>query len=228
MEKSYISRKEQAQLTKKKIFDTTMMLIHKKGYSKITIREICTNAQISIGTFYIYFSSKDDILLEIYHKIDQKTVFPEVLSDIENQNYSERICEYFSIHFRCMIETQERELLREIYKNALISGENYFLNPDRPLYRSVFTLLTSAEKKGALRLASANTLCEKLFLYVQSYVYQWLICNELTSAFLTEVCISDLKLYLSLYIQDNASRKSNTPQQADGASKFQRSKPRGI
>ncbi|WP_419078926.1 TetR/AcrR family transcriptional regulator, partial [Sellimonas intestinalis] len=52
-EKHYITRKEQAVLTKKKIFDTTIFLIRKKGYSKITIREICQNAEISVGTFYL-------------------------------------------------------------------------------------------------------------------------------------------------------------------------------
>lgn len=51
-EKSYISWKEQAVLTKKKIFDTTVLLIKKKGYNKITIREICNNAEISVGTFF--------------------------------------------------------------------------------------------------------------------------------------------------------------------------------
>jgi len=71
-EKHYITRKEQAVLTKKKIFDTTIFLIRKKGYSKITIREICQNAEISVGTFYLYFLSKDDILLDLYSKVNQK------------------------------------------------------------------------------------------------------------------------------------------------------------
>ncbi len=202
IEKSYISRKEQAQLTKKKIFDTTMMLIHKKGYSKITIREICQNAQISVGTFYIYFSSKDDILLEIYQKIDQKTAFPKPSSGSDSQNFSDFICGNFTIYLNCMIETQEKELLREIYRNALISGENYFLNPARPLYKSVLCALRTAEKSACLQLISSDILCKKLFLFVQAYVFQWLTCSELTASFLIETCISDLKLYLSLYIQE--------------------------
>lgn len=106
MEKPYISRKEQARLTKKRIFDTTMRLIRKKGYSKITIREICQNAQISVGTFYLYFSSKDDILLEIYHKTDQKISFSAIPSSAGCTDYSSLICEYFSAYLSCMAETQ--------------------------------------------------------------------------------------------------------------------------
>lgn len=204
IEKPYISRKEQAQLTKKKIFDTTLLLIHRKGYSKITIREICQNAQISVGTFYIYFSSKDDILLEIYNRIDQKTVFPDLISEADAGVYARLICEDFTLYLQCMVETQEKELLREIYRNALVSGENYFLNPERPLYQAVLSILDTAEKKGYLCPDfSASVLCEKLFLFVQSYVYQWLINSQHTTAFLTETCIPDLRRYLTLYLREN-------------------------
>lgn len=204
MEKPYISRKEQAQLTKKRIFDTTMRLIHKKGYGKITIREICQNAQISVGTFYLYFSSKDDILLEIYHKTDQKLSFPALRFDTDT-DYPFLICMYFSIYLTHMAETQEKELLCEIYRNALASGNNQFLNPERPLYKAVLSALVAAAENGSLCPPHTPALvCQKLFLFVQSYVYQWLTSNELTSAVLTETCILELSLYLKLFLPEHS------------------------
>lgn len=204
MEKPYISRKEQAQLTKKKIFDTTMRLVRKKGYSKITIREICQNARISVGTFYLYFSSKDDILLEIYHKADQKITFPAIPSDTGSIDYPSLICGYFSVYLRCMTETQEKELLCEIYRSALVSGNNQFLNPERPLYRAVLSALGTAAENGALcPLHTPPQVCQRLFLFVQSYIYQWLTSNELTSAVLTETCILELALYLTLFLPEH-------------------------
>lgn len=208
MEKPYISRKEQAQLTKKKIFDTTMRLIHKKGYSKITIREICQNAQISVGTFYLYFSSKDDILLEFYHKADQKIVFPPIPSGTKNIDYPSLICDYFSIYLSCMTETQEKELFCEIYRNALVSGNNQFLNPERPLYRAVLLALDTAAENDFLALPhTPSQVCQKLFLFVQSYIYQWLTSNELTAAALIETCISELALYLTLFLSEYKETK---------------------
>lgn len=208
MEKPYISRKEQAQLTKKKIFDTTMRLIHKKGYSKITIREICQNAQISVGTFYLYFSSKDDILLEIYHKIDQKLSFPPASLD-DDTDYPALICTYFSIYLTCMTETQEKELLCEIYRNALVSRNNQFLNANRPLYRAVLAALNAAAEDGSLCLShTPPSVCQKLFLFVQSYIYQWLTSNELTSSVLTETCILELSFYLTLFFQEHFKPKN--------------------
>lgn len=208
MEKPYVPRKEQARLTKKKIFDTTIRLIHKKGYSKITIREICQNAQISVGTFYLYFSSKDDILLEIYYETDRKTVFPAMPVDMGIIDHSEFICKCFSIYLGNMIKEQEKELLCEIYRNSLATGNNQFLNPDRPLYRTILSILDSAAQDKKLHPShSSSAVCRKLFVFVQSYIFQWLTSSEITSSDLTEICITDLKLYLTLYLQEGSCTK---------------------
>ncbi len=199
MEKPYVSRKEQAQQTKGKIFDTTKLLIKKRGYSKITIREICQSAQISVGTFYLYFSSKDEILLEIYNRIDQKVVFPEYVSS--NNTDLNCICEDFSVYLNYMAKTQEKELLREIYRNALISGDNRFLSPDSPLYQRILIRLLTAESDGKLLCEEpASQICLKIFRFVQSYILQWLINDDLTASFLTDTCLIDLGQYLSLFL----------------------------
>mgnify|MGYP003278900450 CR=1 FL=1 len=198
METSYISRREQAQLTKKKIFDTTMFLIKKKGYSKITIREICQNAQISIGTFYLYFSSKDEILLEIYNKIDQKISFPRPDDPKEAPSF---IIQDFSIYLECMIQSFDKELLREIYRNSLISGENHFLSPKRPLFEAVLELVSSIHTyAGFKKEVPPDELCRRLHIFVQSYIFQWLVSDELSPGYLAGFCLPELKNYLSLYI----------------------------
>ena len=195
-EKAYISRKDQARLTKKKIFDTTMLLIKKRGYGKITIREICQQAQISIGTFYLYFSSKDEILLEIYNKIDQKVHFPM------EESICESICQDFSIYLTTMTEMFHKELVCEIYRNCLASGENHFLDQTRPLYQAVLHCLEQAAKTHLLITGqTALLICRKLHIFVQAYIFQWLTNDELGTRFLTDDCIQDLHAYLTLYIK---------------------------
>lgn len=198
MDSSYISRKEQAQLTKKKIFDTTLLLIKKKGFGKITIREICQSAQISIGTFYLYFSSKDEILLEIYNKIDQKVKFPPAK---DADGAISDITEAFSIYLNCMIEMFDKELLREIYRTSLVSGENAFVSSQRPLFQAVLAALNLLQdhflETGD---SSCESLCFKLHIFVQSYIFQWLVDDSLPPDFLTEGCMQELERYLSLYL----------------------------
>lgn len=198
-EKSYISRKEQAQLTKKKIFDTTMLLIKKKGYGKITIREICQSAQISIGTFYLYFTSKDEILWEIYDKIDQKVQFD---SFTPQQNAVSAVTQNFLTYLSLMISMFEKELLREIYRNTLISGENHFLCSERPLYQSILSCLNTLKDKNGLHTDDTpDKLCCRIHMFVQAYIYQWLVDDDLDSSFLTEECIRELASFLTLYVK---------------------------
>ncbi|WP_055070120.1 TetR/AcrR family transcriptional regulator [Clostridium massiliamazoniense] len=62
-----MSRKEQAQLTKAKIFKTAIELINQKGFDNVTVSEICKEAGVAKGTFYVHFESKEDIIKENYH-----------------------------------------------------------------------------------------------------------------------------------------------------------------
>lgn len=40
-------------------------LLSNKGYKELNVREIAKNCNIALGTFYNYFSTKDDLILEI-------------------------------------------------------------------------------------------------------------------------------------------------------------------
>lgn len=62
-----MSRKEQAFLTKKKLFNTAIKLIKEKGYDNVTVSEICKSSEVAKGTFYVHFKSKEDIITESYY-----------------------------------------------------------------------------------------------------------------------------------------------------------------
>lgn len=48
---------------KKKIIDATIALIRTKGADAVTVRSVCREADVSIGTFYHYFRDKDDLMM---------------------------------------------------------------------------------------------------------------------------------------------------------------------
>lgn len=62
-----MSRKEQAKLTKEKIFNVALNLINEKGFDNVTVSEICSLSGVAKGTFYVHFESKEDIIKETYH-----------------------------------------------------------------------------------------------------------------------------------------------------------------
>jgi hypothetical protein len=52
--------------TKQKIFDVSVDLFSKKGFSGVSVREIARNVGIKESSLYNHFKSKDDILVKIF------------------------------------------------------------------------------------------------------------------------------------------------------------------
>jgi TetR/AcrR family fatty acid metabolism transcriptional regulator len=70
-EKKPTSRKLQADKTRKEIYRVSIALMDNKGFGNTTIEEISREAGVSVGTFYHYFKSKEDIFFDLYKKADE-------------------------------------------------------------------------------------------------------------------------------------------------------------
>ena len=60
-----------AQRTKAKVLQSALDLMREKGYANTTIREVCLSAGVSVGTFYSYFNSKEDVFSDIFKVADE-------------------------------------------------------------------------------------------------------------------------------------------------------------
>ncbi len=197
-EKSYISRKEQAVLTKKKIFDTTVLLIKKKGYNKITIREICNNAEISVGTFYLYFLSKDDILLDIYNGLVQNLTDAQLPDS--NLTVSGQILQYIEYFLRQLQNSFDKDLIQEIYRINISSGQDVVLSPDNTLFQSIVRLLEHpTDTEHVLYSCTPETLTRRIMIFVHGFLMHWLVEESDDFEKMLGECLTELNHYLSLY-----------------------------
>jgi AcrR family transcriptional regulator len=57
-------RAAKSRQTKQHIFEAAEELLKKGGYEQLSVRNICSLANVSNGSFYHYFRSKDDMLAE--------------------------------------------------------------------------------------------------------------------------------------------------------------------
>lgn len=74
---------------KKRILEESVKLFAKKGYYSTSIQEIVNQSQVSKGAFYLYFSSKEALVLEIieyYHAL-----VLEKVNAIRSENIDPRI-----------------------------------------------------------------------------------------------------------------------------------------
>lgn len=84
-----LTRAEKARQTRKNIFDAAYQLLEEIPFEKITIKDIVQQAGVSIGTFYLYFTSKLDVYYQTYVLADAyfaETVAPMLTLPTAREN----------------------------------------------------------------------------------------------------------------------------------------------
>ncbi|MDR1130801.1 MAG: TetR/AcrR family transcriptional regulator [Oscillospiraceae bacterium] len=66
-----LTRVQQAEATRKKLFDAAYSLLDETEFDTITINGIVSKAGVSAGTFYLYFKSKLDVYYQTYRLADK-------------------------------------------------------------------------------------------------------------------------------------------------------------
>src|SRR5688572_30120254 len=76
--------------TKEKIIQAAIQLFQERGYEKTTSNEIASAAGVSVGSFYVYFTDKRQLLLTIFDRLADEmfihafdSLRPELLFDTE-------------------------------------------------------------------------------------------------------------------------------------------------
>ena len=111
--------------TIRNIHKSFIELFKGKDYEKITVKELIEKAEISKKTFYRYYSSIDNLFLEIQDKITNEYIqkfsllsFPEDLKNIINTfiDFSEI---YGNAHDKIIIDSKNDYVLQKMINNII-------------------------------------------------------------------------------------------------------------
>lgn len=84
-----MNRKEKNAKKQDEIIMKVISMLSDLNFKEVTVRKICSTADISTGTFYHYFPTKNDLVTKILGKIDEyltEQVLPELTSENEAEN----------------------------------------------------------------------------------------------------------------------------------------------
>ena len=81
------------ELTKNKIFKTSIELFSKKGYDATSINDITKNANLTKSLVYHYFDSKESILFQIIE--DYQTKIKNILDEVLHKDKISNFDEFF-------------------------------------------------------------------------------------------------------------------------------------
>ncbi len=164
--------KEQKNMkVKEHIFDVALSMMKQIGYDNLTIRMICSEANISTGMFYKHFHSKEDLLAFYYDKAQQDfdSIINEQLHDLPLDqklvSFYVWICQFTSnlgIDFcRNFFHSKNQRMNTTLFHNKLIEITSQCI---REAIREGFVL-----SEGRTPDAVSKDLC----VIVKGIIFDW-------------------------------------------------------
>lgn len=154
----------QYQNTHRKIFNDAMNLFQKESYENVTIRDICKYSNVSIGSFYHHYPSKEALINEGYHYFDH--IIEECWKNETFNSPKEEII---------FLLTQELDAIEvhglsygiQCFKNQLTANEKYIINEDRFFYQKLKLACERFTKQ------SSEVLTKQLLRCTRGMIYDW-------------------------------------------------------
>lgn len=134
------TRRQQAEETKRHIFEVALALLDRRAFEQIKVRDIVEAAQVSVGTFYNYYATKLDVYYETYQLADE--YFEDVVAPALIQPTArERILYFFDEYARYSSEITDISLTKLLYN----SNNKCF---DRPSEQGIRRVLGEQVQQG--------------------------------------------------------------------------------
>ena len=167
-------RQLQAEQTKDNLFIAAVELLTEKDFDDITIRDIVARAQVSIGTFYNYYSTKMEVFYETYRIADH--YFTETVAPLLSQGtVLERIMAFFDYYAHYSSDLTDMRMTKLLY-----NPDNTFFSRD-PHQGMVGVLIDilrrGLDERTLVGEDSAEEMAQYLMIAVRGLVYNWCTCN---------------------------------------------------
>lgn len=156
--------------TRSRISEAGMELIRVKGYENVTIREICDSAKVSIGAFYGYFRSKQDLFRSFYQNSDLN--FAAIVAEkLAGNTAAERMVDFVRYYAWLNLGTGVQDL--KLIMNLDQSGPTAL-----PLHDLLCSIIQDGQTSGELsEELSAREMADMLFVFMRGCCYEWCLQN---------------------------------------------------
>lgn len=152
--------------TKTILFNCGKELFSRNGFKDTNVSDITKISGIGTGTFYNYYSSKDELFMEIYLEENEKLKKKIIKSVNMDQDPGSVVKELMLLNLKSM---KSNPILKEWYnKEVSVKIENYFreqkgLNRLDFMYQDFFEIIKRWQKEGKIRNDIDSTMIMAIF-----------------------------------------------------------------
>lgn len=207
--------------TRDKILDTAIELLWQQSYGSVSVDDICKAAKIQKGSFYHYFPSKIDVVVEAYEKLwnDSRPVLDGIFSaSLSPMERLENYCN-FAYEKQAAIAKQAGKVLGCPYvtcgSELSTLDERVRQKMDEMFSRFskyLESMLRDAEAAGLASHENVAVEAQKMLSYISGVKYQAKLKNDV------EIIKRDLKDGLLYYFNGLEGKESKIDRLVKSAS----------
>lgn len=188
-EENIMEKETKGVRTKRQLYQCAMKLFRERGFDRVSVDEIVREAGMAKGTFYIYFNTKSDIILEMLRQYD--TYYDQIMAGLpDDLSIGQQMEEIVKGACRFTEEVIGLDLIRVLYVKQLTEGQEHpgLLNEDRALFRILSELLTAGQRAGIYDPALDVPDTTRLILHgIRASFFEW--CSSRGQFDLTQECL---------------------------------------
>ena len=160
---------------KERITEQSIRLFEKKGFSETSIQDIVDSLGVTKGTFYYYFSSKEELLMDIHlGYIDELLVLQERIFKDASKSCKEKL---FEIVFVLLSDIKNRGPAAKIFFRELKNlneERSVLINSKRDQFRlNIEELIRRGMEKDEFRPDLNASIITFGILGITNWSYQW-------------------------------------------------------
>lgn len=158
-------------VTRERICRISLDMMKDKGFQGTTIRDICKKANVSVGTFYSYFPTKNDLLTDIFDM--GNTYFDDVvMADLVGKAFSEQLI-LLSRHYARLNIMTSLDIVKVLY-----NPDNSWFLQHKGMQEALDVILSEAKESGEIPADSdIKHLADLIFSAFRGVCFSWCLKN---------------------------------------------------
>ncbi len=175
-EKKMTSRQLQALRTRDNIYESALKVISELGYDNTSIEAITKAAGVSTGSFYTYFTSKENILLHTY--VRSEILYQQAFEQVQHVTFPENLYMFIQIAYAEM-ERRGKEIMYGVTSNILSNDfKERVYDCERSFFKCLYALIESGKQAGALSEEfDVSDAVDKIFIMMTGVEVRWCLSD---------------------------------------------------
>ncbi len=157
----YINMRYKDEHKKEAIYEATILLLNKEGFSSTSMSKIAKHAGVSASTIYIYFKNKDDMLKKLYLDTKKK-MSAKMFTDTTNDDAKSSLAKVIRNYIDFILDNQDAFLFLQQFTNS-----PYMTELDEREASTYFTPMYQLVKKGQEEGTFKDVDANLLFAYIE-------------------------------------------------------------